>query len=1563
MYNALKNKMTSFLFHNFSISSYKAISKVNGKEEIYLRNDKIVILVEDEETGKRLFDVIKSLKNSGETISSEHVDFKVTNYVVDKYNTVQIIFADIALSFENDWERSSKINKLQELVSFVYAMQKKGYLLDSKSFNNETCKNISDFLSFFKPHGYDVENSNGCIIKYVHYVLSSGGNFDELYQPIVTEGKIYAIKDFPYFMPVIQMCYEYCANGIIPDDIIHVIQAEKEERWLDDQPYYNYLVVGNPDLSTTLPITEENERYTVYGQSIKIYKSLSPEFEEFLKDKNDFFWYIRKQVREDFCNVIINFQGKIIGYKYSFQEINNTCTVSEQSFESQREILAFVSSINTYESAIRSKKYFNYQTGKNDFNLEEDLIYSLSNKNFMIAKLEDLFNLITDDPDEFNQNLTMLFFKLLLKYIEKTYGKISDKNDFFEKKEIRYLPPIVAREFINFALGKDINLPEAATIFHNFICNNMKVAEDSLIFDSGFQYNPSKSVPFIFEKEAENKYGIKIEKDMYEHLPDGRILVTFKRRKSISSLKNDISHIKSEISNKIGDMNEYVNLINISEIIYSTELGFSDKMYLVSGYITTPVRGVPLTEDIILSFNNKEILKIAGKLMSNFGKYYIYDILIDITHDDNKDEDDFVFYINILSSSFRISKSSSYNSREFVENFFEYLKRCGYNQNAFFDVNLSSYYSIEEYLLSKVNKMDAYCEEHQIYYDSSNGICPICARTKYIVEDGFEERCEKIFEDQYAIHYKINWQFSLKVYKTDDVNMKQLEENIDFILTKSEEVRKEMLGQDCFIPNKKALNSNKEFIGYIYDSVNFGNNSFIDLKDTERLENLPRIMSLVRLIIQVKSCMNYDLGFIKNPFGNVFLSKDHKKQVQIVNVEFFRRNLGSRKTVKWVYKYICQVLDSDGYIDIDTSELCEDLNYISDLLKNCAQELKMYCPIHKIYYKSSLLFCPKCVDSKQFEKIKIDYVTASEISQRQYFNQGGESTLYLYDGDTIAKVFKEDKVNYVFKCKILSAIFAKKQILEQINSENHKFRFIIPKRLLVDKESNKILGYIMDEKVEGVSISALRDKVEVKDLGFDRKDVLEILITLGEGIQTLHDKANIYIGDLNGRNILVDTNKNVYFLDFDGMGVENIAPTFCTEGYIDPVSQKNNNITKKDDWYSFAIQAFYYLTFTHPFNGIYEEYGKSLDIPDKMERRISLLGNHKITVPAIAESWNWMSSELKKAFLNIFEGDSRKNIVPELQQQYSEMYGGEFHQPEKETIRINSKFIAKKNNPFNGEIVRVINKNSAICRIGDNYSAVVSVRGSEYNIPFHNYMEIMDILILDDYPIVFSVYRYRIVGFHVNSDTEVFSESFNYESDHVVVNGNKLYLAKEQYGENIILQISFNSSGEESRDRIKFLTKNKTLGFLAQFNSKFMLVKQNSEGKDEIYCNSEKLCDIDSSSSNSKYNILYDNTTKLWLVIDNKGNVVTIKSSNGHYKKFNIPVDISDMDVKRAVFEKGILYIPSTDCLYIINVNNNMSTKRMECDKLMTPDSRLCNFNSNGFSVITNDNLYDICKS
>lgn len=1578
MHNKLKNKMSSFFFQNFSKASYNLVSKVDGKEEVYYKDNKLVVLIEDAEVGKRLYPVIKSLIDWEVRIFSSYFEFQIEGYVADKADTVQMFFVDLQLNFSYSWKRTSVLNRLQALVSFTYAMEEKGYFLDSRVFNNETCHNVSDFLSFFSPSASEVEDSNACLIKYIHYALSNGGNLEEYYADIVKENKLTMLASFPYKMPIITMCYHYYVDGFIPENIKAILQKAKGSDILE-----THFLVSNSNLSGQYSITEENEDYTAYNETIKIFKKqISPELKKLIEDDEphflkkygyhlDYFDY-PTAVREVLVGAILDFDGNTIGYQYKLDVLEEEQPILERKFDSQSDIIRFVSNLNRVLDKFTARNSI-YDM----FNIETAVICSKDSiMTFRILTIQELENLLKTGSSTIHEQITMLFFKLLHSYLEEKYGKLSTRRLVLSKKEVRYLSPVLAKEFAKFVVGRPINLQKATEVFYHFLSYDLKTTYDNVSYDKRLLYEPNSKSSFLFQYEVESKYGIRFQKDKTITLSDGRKMVMFYREKNISNFFTRIHEIKDSIYEKFDTIeSEYMKFTDISEVIYSSNLD-SEDLYQVSGYISTPVHGIPLTGDLLLGFNNKQILQVAGKLIAQFGEYSFNNIYIDM----NEHQDNFTFYVDTLDPYFRIKKNNlkeneknNYPQSAIVAHFFDFLENLGYNPNAFIGINLEKDYyrqsRLKYSLVDYVNSLDAYCNEHKIYYNSQLGMCPVCLKTKCLINDNFNHRYEKLFEDEYAVHYKYDNSYNLKIYKDNIADTENLQKNVDAIILMKLRGTESELNQDCFIPEKKAISEKKQFIGYLYSSVDFNDIGCKSLKEVEKFANLPKIKSLIRLIKQVETLTLNGYTFDSNPFGDVFLCVNHKKQVQIVNIDFLsKKKQGVRfqtekkveESLKWLYQYVRTIIDLDPNIELDSNIRSSKMLKSLEVL---AQNLTMYCSIHDFYYSSENLFCPKCIDTSQMKNFEVEYVDSSEISRWKHLKPGGESNIYLREDGSVAKVFNE-KVDYSFKVQILGAIFRKKKILEQINKEAKEFKFIIPQKLLIDSKTHHVLGYIMKEKVNGVAISTLKDTEKVQSkLRYTNQDVFEVLITVGEGIQTLHEKANIFIGDLNGGNILINEKKDVYFLDFDGMGIDDIAPRFFTDGYIDPVSQKMNHVTQKDDWYSFAIQAFCYLTYTHPFNGCYKEKGKMLEIPERMERKLSLLGNHGITPPSITKPWDWMNTDLKNAFLNIFEGESRESIVPELKKQYHELFGDTQYQTEDEIIRINNKFVAKRNYLFATEqkdIVRVINHFTTICRKNEEYYVCMLLNGTVHELHVPNCMQIKDIFCLEYYAIV--VYQDKIVAFDYETEKEVFKESYDKESDIIVVNSNTLYLSQNVDREDMIYEVDFNKKDKVKKSKISFLPDQKTVGLLVKFNSKFMLVKRDSNGKDTIYCNSEKLCNMESNSQNSKYRILYDKTTKLWLVISSNKAVITVKSSNSEYKRHYLSIETDNINVQNATVDNGILYLPGEGVLYIINLKKEMTIKRLDCDKLITPDSHLCNFNSKGFSIITNYSLYDISR-
>lgn len=1598
------NKMQSYFYCNVVKQSYQKVSEIYDVEDVYYKNNKLVVFVKNEETGQQLYDIMKSLTDRENIIEAEDISFQIDKYYADKKNVIK--WFCINFNFQNSWKELSKLEKLLRLIAFIYSMKINGYILKESRFENEKCKSIANFLTFFELDGEKVDNyieckvieklhdkeiwvSDGCLIKHIHYVLSNGEDFDEFYKEVIDNNVIYDIYNFPYYMPIIKMCYEYYLSGSITN-IYNVLQMEIEkQKWY--KYYEKYLLTDINKLKYNSSIIEENDEFTIYDGNIKIYHNMTSEFEKFLRDNEKSFRNSRILL-EKIDKLIIDFDEKIIGYTFKIGKGGNTKKLLEERFYNQKSIFDFINSINTL--LFDTIQIFNdgFYRVNNNFNLEEAII------DLKVKNVKEIFNLATNDEELLNQKITIIFFKLLFTYLNEKYGKMYNEKQFLEKTEVRYLSPILAREFINFSLVKTVDYNQATEELAKFLCYNFldeqlecrydyrftditseinyygEILSFSSIFDRNIIDKKAKltnltvrmmhyritAPSFLFNYEVEEKYGITVKKEKEKILDDNRKIVFFTRKKDAQKFYAKASSKKEKIKSTMTKVDEKIKLVGISELIYSTEIN-EDNTYKLIGYISEPIKGKLLTTDVLLSLDNKQMLKVFAHLFTKFGKRYIPWECIRM-------DDDFTFYIDIFNEDVKVRNTNMFvdDSSNFIKSMVKYLCSKGYNKNAFADIDFSKYY-LENYLIEMSNSFDNYCNEHKIFYNSkynklcseSNKLCPVCHKTKYLVPSNFKELSDKIFEDSIATHYRISEKYNLKVYKANIVDIESIQKNIEHIIELQSNYEEIRLGQDCFIPYKKAVTNNSEFIGYIYEAVEFSEetNNFIDIKNSHKLKNLPKIMSLIRLLLQIKEITKNGMSFISNPYGHVFLSKAHKKQVQILNIELLSDKGNVEDTIKWTCEYVCNVINANASIRVSIYKKCTDIDFILKELQDLSKDMTKYCSIHEIYYKSKHLFCPMCIDKRQMKDIEVEEINTSKIIKKKADDKGGEAFIYYEGKDTVIKIFNNE-IDYNFKYMIIAKLLSKRKILESINKKNLKFKYIIPEKIYTDSKTHNISGYSM-KRVNGFPISILKDKEEVKEHNLNMKDVFEILITVGEGIETLHKEANIFIGDLNGQNIFFDSDKNVYFLDFDGMGIDDIALKTCTDEYIDPISDKNNNITMKDDWYSFAVQAFHYLTFVHPFNGLYYDTinGRkvSFNIVDKMEHRISLLGNHGIKVPSIAVPWDWMSKELEKKFLDIFERENRESLVPYLKKQYKELYGGD----NCSIVRINPIFIAKKVKVFSDQVVKVINQNAALCckhERNNSYEYIAILVNNDaneniqYNINIPYIRSIEDVQLSKNKEIAWLISKYSVTAIALKSNTEIYTEEIS-DIKNVVINEDILYFTGVSENENVIFKREF-----AKKEKIRFLTKQQTKRFLVKLNDKFVVVKSGEYNTDEIYCNSDKLCEIRCSSRNAQYNIMYDDITKSWLVINDEGNGIFIDMSNGEHGQFNLPENIK---LENVYFRKKNIYIPSENCLYIFNLTSK-SYKKMECNRIMTPDTKLYNIKSEGFSVINDNILYDI---
>lgn len=1547
-------KIGSLLYCGWVKSWYDPILCTDS-EEVYVTKRKIVVVVKNRELGEKIYDIISFLKESNKVLCINNMFFSISDYVSANL-AISCFFISIPEEF--DFEEYESLDKLQRIVLLISGLCDHSVFLDESKFEFKDFDSMLEVLSFLTVDSEKgtFEKTIGLLVKYIHYYLSGKNDFEEFYSKL-DKDVFFEISDMPYDFSIVKMCYEYYLTGELPDNIYDTISYRDEEQ------YRNYLAVKN-DGWKSCTADEVNDEFVTYGD-IKIFNEMTTSFKKFLQ-----YDYDSKSIK-DLCleigeERVIDLDGQIVGYKTT-SDIEQTSLINDSHFDNQKDFFDFFGNLMTF--VLKTRKIRSYE---NDESADLDKCIVCDNNEFKFKTFSQIYQFFGTGAIEIAKQLSCIFFKIYKKMIINMCGGASSQNELLTKPEVRYLSPTLAMEFTKFFFGENVYLIDWAGVFNDlqlFLYHKKSLDyKHNLYYDSRYVYNPFE-LPFCFDYEIEQKYGKKPKVSMQKRLSDGRNLVLFSSPKSLKKFIKNTEEMLDEIHDEIGDVaSDHIKFVNISEVIYSRVI--EDGLYQFIGYVTTPVNGEVISKKSFLKLNNKELMLVFGYYFANFSKYTFY-------HKYVRMDSNFVFYINVLAEDFKLKETKCDTTKEYLKKMVKFFINLGYNPNAFLDLDFDSSRTrnYSKFFIKLANSYDNYCDEHLIYY--SGIACPACLKLNYYLPDEVMKNAMLVFEENIAKHYKISSEFNLKHYKPEAVNITEMEERVDRIVRASveQEYSPYDFMQDCFIPVKKVLNSDKEFVGYIYQTVNFDGepgNLCIDLKDLELLKNLPRLKALIRLLTQVQILLRNNLTFSQNPFSHVFLNKSHKKQVQILDIEFADGKGTKSDLVNWVCEYVIDVIESDETLQIvDENEdfvvqFVKKIQEISNIksnsidsllrkLEKTAARMTKYCTVHRLYYDKDYIFCPKCLGIADVGSLKIDHVNKDDITSRNEIGKGGEAVVYEYGRGYVAKVFNESgDINYGLKSTVIARIMQRAETLTSTN----KNVFVFPERILVDNEENQMIGYAM-KKVDGLPLSVLKDKQVINEQGLTRKDVFEILINVGKGIEKLHSNG-IFIGDLNGRNILFDSSKIIYFLDFDGMGIDDILPEFCTDGYIDPISKKKKMITMKDDWYSFAVQAFYYLTYTHPFNGIYMENGKALDIPAKMERRISLLGGHGMKVPAIAESWDWMSAELKGAFYDTFEGELRVSIVQYLINQYNEMYDGI-----SELIRVNPKFVGMIDDRFKNEnLIYVVNYNVAVYECDKQRYAIVLTQNNRYVIKnavclFNDPNSIKKAMITEDEKFAFVILYGKLCV--VDLEKDVCIETKSLVDENIVVNGNSVYYVGLHKDEFIITKRTVSDGGEIEKEQFRVnngMQKIKCFG--VAFNSKFVVVQEAQSYFDEIYCNSYKFCNIGCDYTDTRYNVIYDNGTKTWLVINEERRIVIIKS-NGKYDEFVLDSDIT-VTANSVKYVNGNLYIPGEEVLWIVSVKNQFKCKKMECRKIMNSSSMICDINSRGFSVITNGILYDICR-
>lgn len=271
-------------------------------------------------------------------------------------------------------------------------------------------------------------------------------------------------------------------------------------------------------------------------------------------------------------------------------------------------------------------------------------------------------------------------------------------------------------------------------------------------------------------------------------------------------------------------------------------------------------------------------------------------------------------------------------------------------------------------------------------------------------------------------------------------------------------------------------------------------------------------------------------------------------------------------------------------------------------------------------------------------KMTID-LSQKDIDSLELLTQGGEAKIYKYKSKYLLKIFSP-KVDISKKEKKVKA-FIKMNLPDNVMAP-----------LEIVKVNGEFAGYMMRYVKNGEILRTLTNVSYLKKEKLTNNNLVHIMIKLGQDIETLH-KLGIILGDVSSYNFMLKDNE-VYFIDTDSWGIEgDVSPDAYTNEFLPTYSYNSNGTIKfsqKADMYGFAILTFNILTRIHPFNGMHPVF-KTIDVRTRMDKKLSVLGNHNIIIPKMIPSWDWMIPDLKQAFLDIFENDKEVDIVDKLKLQ------------------------------------------------------------------------------------------------------------------------------------------------------------------------------------------------------------------------------------------------------------------------------------------------------------------------
>ena len=174
----------------------------------------------------------------------------------------------------------------------------------------------------------------------------------------------------------------------------------------------------------------------------------------------------------------------------------------------------------------------------------------------------------------------------------------------------------------------------------------------------------------------------------------------------------------------------------------------------------------------------------------------------------------------------------------------------------------------------------------------------------------------------------------------------------------------------------------------------------------------------------------------------------------------------------------------------------------------------------------------------------VQSTVCGQVRLTREITSGGEGTVFETDKGLVCKVYKKEKLNATKKDKL------ERMLRKQVSMQGVCW----PKDIV--SYSGEFVGFLMD-KAEGkpMQTSMFMKQLLIKNFPhWTRMHLVELSISILNKIVELH-KRGILIGDINPLNILIEDEKNVYFVDTDSYQIDQFPCPVGTVNFTAPEIQ------------------------------------------------------------------------------------------------------------------------------------------------------------------------------------------------------------------------------------------------------------------------------------------------------------------------------------------------------------------------------------------------------------------------